>query len=64
MDTIWRLYDAVRDAETESITDSAPPGYCVITPVDMLHPPSTDVLAQITAALRTLDQHGLLVYIG
>jgi hypothetical protein len=32
--------------------------------VDLRNPPSADELTRITTALRTLDEAGVLVYIG
>lgn len=63
-DALWTLHEWVQDREAQIIADCAPTGYYVVRPVDLRNPPSADELTQITMALRTLDEAGVLVYIG
>jgi hypothetical protein len=63
-DALWALHEWVQDREAQIIADCAPPGYYLVKPVDLRSPPSADELTQITTALRTLDEAGVLVYIG
>lgn len=63
-DALWALHEWVQDREARIIADCAPAGYYVVRPVDLRNPPNLDELTQITTALRTLDEAGVLVFIG
>jgi hypothetical protein len=59
---LWHIHERLCATEIASLREHGMTRrYLLIIPISPLNPPPPAALAQITAAIRTLDDHGLLI---
>jgi hypothetical protein len=59
---LWHIHERLCQAEIARLRKHGlTRRYLVIIPVSPLNPPGPEAMAQITAAIRILDDHGLII---
>jgi hypothetical protein len=59
---LWRIHERLCEAEIARLRKHGMTRrYLISIPVSPLNPPTPEAMAQITAAIRTLDDHGLII---
>jgi hypothetical protein len=61
-DALWHIHECLCATEMASLREHGMTRrYLLIIPISPLNPPPPEAMAQIAAAIRTLDDHGLLI---
>jgi hypothetical protein len=61
-DALWHIHERLCATETASLREHGMTRrYLIIIPISPLNPPEPEAMAQIAAAIRTLDDHGLII---
>jgi hypothetical protein len=62
---LWHIHERLCEAEIIRLRKHGMTRrYLIIIPVSPMNPPGPEAMAQITAAIRTLDDHGLIIGYG
>ena len=61
-DALWAIEEHIRAAELKDLRQGVlARDYFIISPINPMNPPSPDDMEKVTAALRTLDDLGLII---
>ena len=61
-DALWHIHERLCAAEIASLREHGMTRrYLIIIPISPLNPPAPEAMAEIAAAIRTLDDQGLII---